>query len=262
MIFLQLIEEKYRQRIGEKMELGQHISHRYNEELEDIRSKVLQMGGLVELQTENAVKSLLNHNRDLAKKVASGDGKVNAMEMDIDDDCIRVIARRQPTARDLRLVIAVSKVITDLERIGDEAEKIALYSKKLAKKKTTTIGMHADLAHLSELVLTILHNSLDAFARMDAEQAVKILGEDEHINMEFDNLSRLLITFMMEDPRHIKASLRVSWCARSLERIAEHSQNICEYVIFLVKGKDVRHTSLEHIRSKYFPHDLDDDETE
>jgi len=243
------------------MELGHHISQRYNEELEDIRSKVLQMGGMVELQAENAVKSLLNHDRPLAKEVASADHKINEMEMEIDEDCIRVIARRQPTARDLRLVIAVSKVITDLERIGDEAEKIALYSKKLAKKKTV-IGMHSDLAHLSELVLTILHDSLDAFARMDPEQAVKILGSDTQVNMEFDNLSRLLITFMMEEPRHIKGALRVSWCARSLERIGEHAQNICEYVIFLVKGKDVRHTSLEHIRSKYFPQDLEDEEPE
>ena len=239
------------------MELGQHISHRYNEELEDIRSKVLKMGGLVELQVDNAIKSLLNHDKTLAKDVIDSDYKVNEMEMEIDGDCINVIARRQPAARDLRLVIAVSKVITDLERIGDEAEKIALYSKKLAKKGTV-FGMHADLAHLSELVLKILHDSLDSFARMDAEQAVTILGSDKKVNLEFDNLSRLLITFMMEDSRHIKGSLRVNWCARSLERIAEHSQNICENVIFLVKGKDVRHTSLEHIRSKYFPQDMDE----
>ena len=119
--------------------------------------------------------------------------------------------------------------------------------------------MHADLVHLSELALKILHDSLDAFARMDAEQAVKILGSDKQVNVEFDNLSRLSITFMMEDSRHIKGTLRVNWCARSLERIAEHAQNICEYVIFLVKGKDVRHTSLEHIRSKYFPHDFDEE---
>jgi len=242
------------------MELGQHISHRYNQELEDIRSKVLQMGGLVESQAENAVKSLLNHDKALAKEVASTDDNVNTMELDIDEECINVIARRQPAARDLRLVITVSKVITDLERIGDEAKKISLYAKKLAKKKSV-IGMHSDLAHLSELVLSILHRSLDAFARMDADQAMRILSEDAKINVEVDNLSRLLITFMMEDTRHIKASLRVGWCARSLERIAAHSQNICEYVIFLVKGKDVRHSNLEHIRSKYFPYDLEDDET-
>jgi len=241
------------------MELGHHISQRYNEEIENIRSKVLQMGGIVEHQTENAINSLLKHDKELAKEVVLADENVNKLEMEIDEDCIKVIARRQPTARDLRLVIAVSKVITDLERIGDEAAKIALYSKKLAKRKATN-GMHTELTHLSELVISILHDSLDCFARMDAEQAVRILGSDRHVNKEFDNLSRLLITFMMEDPRSIKGSLRISWCARSLERIAEHSQNICENVIFLVKGKNIRHTSLEHIRAKYFPHDFEDDE--
>ena len=242
------------------MELGQHISQRYNEELEDIRSKVLKMGGLVESQTEKAVRALLEHNVELAKEVVNSDHLVNEMEVDIDENCTRVIARRQPAASDLRLVIAVVKVITDLERIGDESEKIARYSKKLAKKKAMT-NMHSELSHLSKLVLDILHRSLDAFARLDADQAVSILGEDALVNKEFDNLSRLLITYMMEDPRHIKNALRVSWCARSLERIGDHAQNICEYVIYLVKGKDVRHTSLEHIRSKYFPHDFDVDET-
>lgn len=241
------------------MELGQHISQRYNKELEDIRSKVLQMGGLVESQTEKAVRSLLERNVELAKEVAESDHLVNEMEVDIDENCTKVIARRQPAASDLRLVIAVVKVITDLERIGDESEKIALYSKKLAKKKAIT-NMHSELSHLSKLILDILHRSLDAFARLDADQAVAILGEDALVNKEFDNLSRLLITYMMEDPRHIKNALRVSWCARSLERIGDHAQNICEYVIYLVKGKDVRHTSLEHIRSKYFPHDLETDD--
>lgn len=243
------------------MEIGQHISQRYNEELEDIRNKVLQMGGLVESQTDKAVKSLLEYDQDLAKEVANSDHVVNQMEVDIDDECTRVIARRQPTASDLRLVIAVVKVITDLERIGDEAEKIARYSKKLAKKPNVG-GMHSELAHMSQLVLSILHDSLDAFARLDAEEAVKILGKDVEVNKEVDKLSRLLITFMMEDPRHIKNALRVSWCARSLERIGDHAQNICEYVIYLVKGKDVRHTSLEDIRSKYFPHDFDENEEE
>ncbi len=239
------------------MEIGQHISQRYNEELEDIRNKVLQMGGLVESQAEKAVKALLEHDKDLAKVVANGDEEVNQMEVNIDEECTRVIARRQPTASDLRLVIAVVKVITDLERIGDEAEKIARYSKKLAKKSNVT-GMHSELSRMSQLILGILHDSLDAFARLDADEAVTILGRDAQVNKEVDNLSRLLITFMMEDPRHIKNALRVSWCARSLERIGDHAQNICEYVIYLVKGKDVRHTSLEHIRSKYFPHDQDE----
>ncbi len=239
------------------MEIGQHISQRYNDELEDIRNKVLQMGGLVESQAGKAVKALLEHDQELAKAVANADEEVNQMEVNIDEECTRVIARRQPTASDLRLVIAVVKVITDLERIGDEAEKIARYSKKLAKKPNV-VGMHSELSHLSKLVLGMLHDSLDAFARLDDDEAVKILEREVRINKEVDNLSRLLITFMMEDPRHIKNALRVSWCARSLERIGDHAQNICEYVIYLVKGKDVRHTSLEHIRSKYFPQDLDE----
>lgn len=243
------------------MEIGQHISQRYNAELEDIRNKVLKMGGLVESQTEKAVKALLENDHDLAKEVASSDQVINSMEVEIDDDCTRVIARRQPTASDLRLVIAVVKVITDLERIGDEAEKIARYSKELAKKSNAVV-MHAELTHMSNLVLSILHDSLDAFARLDDDEAVKILGRDSQVNKELENVSRLLITFMMEDPRHIKNALRVAWCARSLERIGDHAQNICEYVIYLVKGKDVRHTSLEHIRSKYFPHDQDDLETD
>jgi len=239
------------------MEIGQHISQRYNAELEDIRNKVLKMGGLVESQTEKAVKALLEYDQDLAKEVANNDHIINTMELEIDDECTRVIARRQPTASDLRLVIAVVKVITDLERIGDEAEKIARYSKKLAKKPNAEL-MHAELTHMSSLVLSMLRDSLDAFARLDDDEAVKILGRDSQVNKELENVSRLLITFMMEDPRHIKNALRVAWCARSLERIGDHAQNICEYVIYLVKGKDVRHTSLQDIRSKYFPHDQDD----
>jgi len=230
------------------MELGQHISQRYNAELEEIRTKTLKMGGLVEMQSQKAIYALLEHDIALAKIVAGDDVKVNAMEIEIDEDCTRVIAKRQPTAGDLRLVIAVIKVITDLERIGDEAEKIARYAKKIAKNADLA-DMHSELKHLTQLVLSILHNTLDAFARMDVEQAIKVVGEDEQINREVENVSRLLITYMMEDPRHIKNALRINWCARSLERIADHSQNISEYVIFLVKGKDVRHTSLSHIKS-------------
>ncbi len=238
------------------MELGQHISKRYNEELEEIRTKVLKMGGLVEMQSVNALNSLLEYNRDLAIKVSESDDEVNRMEISIDEECTQVIARRQPTASDLRLIIAVVKVITDLERIGDEAVKIASYSKKLAKKPAVS-GMHSELSHLSKLVLSFLHNALDSFARLDADQAVKVLEQDVQINKEIESLSRLLMTYMMEDTKNIKNALRINWCARSIERIGAHSQNICEYVIYLVKGKDVRHTSLEHIRSKYFPQDIE-----
>lgn len=239
------------------MELGQHISQRYNQELENIRSKVLKMGGLVESQAENAINSLLERDPLVAAEVASSDYKVNEMEVEIDEECVQVIARRQPAASDLRLVFAVGKVITDLERIGDEAEKIAIYSKKLAKKKKNT-GMHSELTHLSELVLSMLHDALDAFARLDAEYALKIISMRNKVNKEFNNLSRLLITHMMEDSHNIKNVLRITWCARSLERIGDHSRNISEYVVYLVKGHDIRHTNLEEVMAEYFP-DEDDD---
>lgn len=239
------------------MEIGQHISQRYTQELEDIRSQVLQMGGLVESQTENAVNALLERNPVIAQDVINLDDEVNQMEVDIDEECVQVIARRQPAAGDLRLVITVGKVITDLERIGDEAEKIARYSKKLAKKKTVG-GMHAELAHLGKLVLSMLHDSLDAFARLDPEQALHVVGMRNSVNKEFNTLSRLLITHMMEDSRNIKNVLRITWCARALERIGEHSRNISEYVVFLVKGKDIRHTNLEEVLADYFP-DEDDE---
>ncbi len=238
------------------MELGQHISQRYDQELEDIRNQVLKMGGLVEKQAENAVKALLDRDAELAEEVASTDYKINKMEVEIDDECTRVIARRQPAASDLRLIIAVIKVITDLERIGDEAEKIGVYSIKLAKKKVSN-GMHYDLTHLSKLVLAMLHDSLDAFARLDDEQALKIVGKNEIINKEINSLTRLLITHMMEDTRNIKNALRINWCARSLERIGDHSRNISEYVVFLAKGKDIRHTDIDTIRAEY---NLDDED--
>ena len=242
------------------MELGQHISQRYNEELEEIRSNVLKMGGLVEKQTNNAIKALLNRDANLARKVIESDNAINQLEIEIDEECTRVIAKRQPTASDLRLVIAVVKVITDLERIGDEAEKIGRYSKKLAKKKTIN-DIHSELSHLSEIVTQVLQDSLNAFARLNANDAIQILSTEKAVNKEFDSISRLLITHMMEDPRNIKSVLRVTWCARSLERIAEHSQNIAEYVIYLVKGKDIRHSNLSEIREKYFPHDNNEEES-
>ncbi|MGV6857932.1 MAG: phosphate signaling complex protein PhoU [bacterium] len=238
------------------MQIGQHISQRYNSELEQIRTHVLKMGGLVENQAENAVKALLERDGKLAKEVASSDYKINKMEVEIDEECNQVLARRQPTASDLRLVIAVVKVITDLERIGDEAEKIGTYSIKLAKRPTVA-GMHGELLHMAALVLRMLHDALDAFARLAPEQALKVISKGRDVNREFDNLSRMLITHMMEDTRNIKSALRITWCARSLERIGDHSRNICEYVVFLVEGKDIRHTSLEEVMERHFP-EVDD----
>ncbi len=231
------------------MELGHHISQQFNQELESIRNQVLSMGGLVESQTENAIRALLERDRQLAEQVATSDYKVNKMEVEIDEACTQVIAKRQPAAGDLRLVLTVVKLINDLERIGDEAEKIGRYAMKLASKDAAT-GMHAELSSLSKHVMQVLHQSLDAFARMDLEAAVDIVSADEQINEEFNRISRLLVTHMMEEPRNIKSMLQVTWCARALERIGDHAQNICEYVIYLVKGADVRHVSLEAVRQE------------
>ncbi len=241
------------------MELGQHISQRYDQELEDIRNQVLKMGGLVERQAEDAVKALLERDADLAIKVIETDEQINEMELEIDDECTRIIARRQPAASDLRLLIAVLKIITDLERIGDESEKIGAYSKKLAKKKVVR-GMHYELSHLSKLVLSMLHDALDAFARMDDEQAFKIIRMNDTLNKELNSLSRLLITHMMEDARNIKNALRINWCARSLERIGDHSRNISEYVVFLAKGKDIRHADIDTIQAEYYEDEDEEDQ--
>lgn len=226
------------------MEIRQHISQQYNQELEDIQNRVLMMGGAVEEQVRNAISALTESNIALAEEVATSDYKINQMEIDIDEACAEVIARRQPTAGDLRMLIAVIKVITDLERVGDHAEKIGRYTMKLVANDKA-VNMHQELANLGQAVLTMMHDTLDAFARMDETQAIRISSTDKKIDEEFDRVSRLLIMHMMEDPRHIKDILRVTWCARALERIGDHVQNICEYVIYLAKGKDVRHTSLD-----------------
>lgn len=224
-------------------EIGRHTSQQYNQELEEVRNLALQMGGVVEQQLANALTSLIDNDVELAEKVAMSDYKVNRLEVSIDEQCAQIIARRQPTAIDLRLLIAIIKSVTDLERIGDEAEKIARYS-----AKTKTIGstnLHTSLRHMGDYVKDILRESLDAMARMDAEKAMAITQSDERIDNEFESLSRNLLTRMMEDPRNIKDSLNVTWCARSLERIGDHCTNICEYVVYLVEGKDVRHVALD-----------------
>ena len=219
----------------------QHISQQYNKELESVKSKVLKMGGLVEAQVENAISALIEQNDELAKKVAESDYKINKIEVEIDENCAQLIAKRQPAAGDLRLIIAIIKVITDLERIGDEAEKIGRHVQKLVSLEGD-IAMNAELSSLGDKVITVLRYALDAFARMDVEQAARVVETDKQIDKEFDRISRVLVTHMMEDPRNIKNMLHVTWCARALERIGDHSQNICEYVIYLVKGQDVRHT--------------------
>ena len=228
---------------------GQHISHKFDEDLESTRNKVLNMGGLVEKQVENSLIALMNADSSLADTVATSDYKINTMEVAIDEECANIIALRQPAASDLRLVIAIIKTITDLERIGDEAEKIGRYSIDLATEERNE-HYFAELRHLGDQVKVMLRESLDAFARMDVQNALITAAGDKKINEEYDALTRQLITHMIEDPRSIKRALRVSWCARALERIGDHAKNICEYVIYTVEGKDIRHTSFEQTKAE------------
>ena len=230
----------------EKIEISHHISRQFNEELEDIRNQVLTMGGLVERQIADAVTALVEGNTELAETVIQNDHKINGLEVSIDEECTQILARRQPAASDLRLIIAVIKTITDLERIGDEAEKVALMGLHLAKMERPK-NQFLEISDLGNRVRQVLHNTLDAFARMDIEAALRITREDEKTDHEYEGIMRQMVTFMMEDPRSIRRSLDIIWSARALERIGDHSKNICEYIIFLVKGKDVRHISLEQM---------------
>jgi phosphate transport system protein len=218
-----------------------HISKRFDQELEDIRNKVMSMGGMVENQVANGIKCLIASDSDLARKVIGDDHKVNRMEVEIDDECVQILARRQPAAGDLRLIVAVIKTITDLERIGDQAEKLGKIQMELENQDISS-STYVKLEHLGDLVCQILNRSLDAFARMSVDDAMKTIELDLKVNAEYDSLLREMITYMMEDPRTIRSALRISWCARALERIGDHAKNICEYVVFLALGKDVRHT--------------------
>jgi phosphate transport system protein len=226
--------------------LSTHISRQYNAELEDIRSRVLQMGGLVEQQIERAITALVQGDVGLGEAVIMNDTQVNKMEVTIDEECSQIIARRQPTAGDLRLVVAVIKTITDLERIGDEAEKIARMAVRLADEERPK-NNYAEIQAIGQQARQMVHDALDAFARVDIEAALRVAREDRKVDEKYDGAMRQLITFMMEDPRTISRVLNVIWAARALERIGDHARNICEYIIYLVKGRDVRHTSLDQI---------------
>ena len=230
----------------EKSDLSHHILSRYNEDLERVRTNVLQMGGLVEEQLKQAVEALVQGDSRIGDMVAHNDHKVNAMEVAIDDDCSRILATRSPAASDLRLIVAVIKTITDLERIGDEAEKLGHIAARMASLDRPS-ERYREIRHMGESVAGMVHGALDAFARLDAEAALGIAKKDRLVDEEFDAIQRQCITFMMEDPRSIRRALDVLWVARALERIGDHAKNICEYVIYMVLGKDIRHRSIEDV---------------
>jgi len=228
----------------EPADLGHHISRRFNEDLEKVRTRVLQMGGFVEQQLQQAVTALVEGDSALGEEVAHADHQVNQMEVSIDEECGRIIAMRQPTASDLRVVVAIIKTITDLERIGDEAEKLGHIAARLASMDRPS-DRYRELKHIGDLVSDMVHGALDAFARFDTDAAVAVARKDRLVDEEYEAIQRQCITFMMEDPRSIKRVMNVTWAARSLERIGDHAKNICEYVIYMVEGKDIRHTDID-----------------
>ena len=229
----------------ENMNLHKHISGQFNAELDDIRNRVLAMGGLVERQLEQSLDALSGLDVELAKKVIDEDSIVNGMEVAIDEECTRIIAKRQPTACDLRLVLAISKTITDLERIGDACVRIA--KSAMDKRSKNQQPLLVSIDNMGRHATRLLHATLDALARMDAEVALALHKEDVKIDQEYKGIIRQLMTYMMADPRSIPEVLDVLWAARAVERVGDRCQNICEYIIYYVKGKDVRHISYEEM---------------
>ena len=228
-----------------------HLSTQFDAELSGISTRVLEMGGLVESQVAQAVYALTNFSGDTASQVLAQEEIVNAMEVEIDRDLSTIIARRQPTARDLRLLIAISKAIANLERIGDEAARIARTVQRLINSGVSSRMRLpvADLAFESELATKQLRKALDAFARLDVEKALEVLKQDDQIDQEFEGLMRKLITFMMEDPRTISSSIDLVFVAKAIERVGDHAKNLAEVIIYVVKGTDVRHNPLATIEN-------------
>lgn len=226
----------------------EHTSKQYDVELESVRAKVLEMGGLVEQQIVNALEALTNADLKLAKDVMERDSRVNLLEVQVDEDCSHIIARRQPAARDLRMIMVMVKTITDLERIGDEATKIARTAQRIYEQDRMYKPRFNEIKTMVAIVREMLRTSLDAFARLDISQTLEVARQDEQVDEQFRAAMRQLITFMLEDPRTISMSLEVLFVAKAVERIGDHAKNISEYVVYMVKGKDIRHTSIETIR--------------
>ena len=223
---------------------GQHILRQFDDDLESIRSQVMSMGGLVEKQLENSLTALFNGDSQLAEQVAMNDYQINAMEIAIDEECNQIIALRQPTANDLRLVMSIFKTISDLERIGDEAEKIGKNAIDLATEDCSQ-SYYAHLKHLGDMVKVMLRSSLDAFARMDIASAYETAASDKNINHQYELIMLNMINAINDNRAMVELCLRLIWISRALERVGDHAKNICEYVIFTVEGKDIRHASFQ-----------------
>jgi phosphate transport system protein len=229
--------------------MDKHISSQFDNELGSVSSRVLELGGLVESQIRHAVFALSQFSNEVADQVIAAEAKVNSMEVEIDRDLSSIIARRQPTARDLRLLIAISKITANLERVGDEAEKIARMVKAIGASGNARFLPSSELRIASDLASGLLRKALDSFARLDVTEAVNIMKEDDLIDAEFDGFVRKLVTYMMEDPRTISASLDLLFIAKAIERIGDHAKNIAEFIIYVVKGADVRHIAWADVES-------------
>lgn len=227
-------------------QFDQHISRQFNQELEMLRQDVMAMGGVAEEMVRDAMAAVVDGDTAKAQRVIDMDDQVNEMEKEIDEQSTMILARRQPTASDLRLVLAIIKTVNDLERVGDEAEKIARMAVRLADVDRPR-GNYQELETMGNTVRSMLHDSLDGFARMVPEMAIALVREDEKVDVEYEGLLRQYYTYLVEEPRNTRRVLDCIWIARSLERIGDHAKNIGEYIIYLVEGKDMRHASMEEM---------------
>lgn len=227
-----------------EMGVSEHLSKQFDAELESIRSRVLEMGGLVESQIRRALEGLATGDRALLDDVITTDHRVNGLEVALDGECSHVIVKRQPAASDLRLLFGITKTVTDLERIGDEAQKVARMAKSMHEREDGVGRLRGvDVRHAAGVALSMLRQALDAFARLDVNAAAEVIRKDAALDSEFRSVLRQLVTYMMEDPRTITTALEIVWVAKAIERMGDHAKNMAEYVIYIVKGTDVRHTA-------------------
>lgn len=229
---------------------GHHISQQFNSELEDVKNRMLEMGGFVEKQLWDALESVISVDSGLGAKVIKEDDAIDSMEVKIDEECNLILARRQPAASDLRLVLGIIKTVRDLERIGDESSKIARMAIKVSEEGEFPEGFFVEFRHLGDKVSGMVNRALDAFARYDAEAALSVAQYDASVDSEYGSAMRSMITYMMEDTRSISKVLNILWALRAMERIGDHAKNICEHVIYVVKGMDVRHENLKKVANQ------------